>query len=88
MTAKPPDTSASFLAGHSASHGLLGVLAFPNMLTEDQEYCRFYTTMDGKWGVSDYSFDCKSLTYLRDPSSDYKAWWLLGRNGAAMTVQP
>lgn len=79
----------TFLSGHSAWKGLLGIITFPDMLKGDTTFCRFFTYNNGQWGRGrdDFQFDCRSLTYLIDDAHGYKAWWLLGKNGEAVEIK-
>lgn len=84
--AKKRDQSSTFLGGYSAWKGLLGIIAFPNSLSSDYEYTRFYTTLDGQWGHQDFEFDTSSITYLNLPDQNYKAWWLVGKRGEVIEI--
>ena len=76
----------TFLNGYSGRKGVLGVLAFPDMLSSDSVFCRFFTFIDEQWGRADFDFDGKSLTYLSLPGSGYRGWWILGKNGEIAEV--
>jgi len=86
MSSQVPIT---FLGGYSAWKGLLGVISFPDMLSSDTVFCRFFTYNAGEWGRcrDDFMFDGKSLTYLIKESDNYRAWWLLGKNGEAVEIR-
>jgi hypothetical protein len=77
-SAKNPVT---FLNGFSPRRGALGLLAVPRGLEPRTEFCRFFSYVDGNWGTSDLDYTGKSLASLVDPSRNYRAWWILGRNG-------
>lgn len=84
-TQKVPVT---FLSGHSPRKGVLGVIAFPDMLEGDTTFTRLFGYSNGQWGRgNDFPFDCRSLSYLADAATGYKAWWLLGKNGEAVEVK-
>ena len=76
----------TFLNGYSGRKGVLGLLAFPDMLSSDSVFCRFFTFIDESWGRADFDFDGKSLTYLSPPDSGYRGWWILGKNGEIAEV--
>jgi hypothetical protein len=76
----------TYLGGHSARKGLLGVLAFPQDLPSDAEYTVFYTTMDDKWMQLQFDFDVAGVTYLKLPEKKYRAWWLVGKRGELVEV--
>jgi hypothetical protein len=82
-TGKVPVT---FLNGHSGRKGLLGVMGFPDRLPSDNVFCRFFMYLDGKWGHADLNFDGKSVSYLINPQSQVRAWWVLGKNGEVARV--
>jgi hypothetical protein len=77
----------TFLDGHSPWQDLLGVISTADMARGN--FCRFFTCNQRKWGrlQPDFYFDCTSITYLIDATRDYKAWWLLGKNGEAVEVR-
>ncbi|MET0067808.1 MAG: hypothetical protein ABW076_15795 [Candidatus Thiodiazotropha sp.] len=75
----------TFLNAHSGRKGALGVLAFPDMLTRDDIFCRFFTCIEGNWGKADFEFDGKALTYKTGPG-EYRGWWILGKNGEVAEV--
>lgn len=79
----------TFLSGHSPWKGLLGIITRADMLKRDMTFCRFFTCNNGQWGRGrdDFDFDCVSITYLIEERSDYKAWWLLGKNGEAVEIK-
>ncbi|MGY4534831.1 hypothetical protein ACVW0Y_003981 [Pseudomonas sp. TE3786] len=82
-SAKVPVT---FLNGFSPRKGALGVLAFPRALEAKSEFCRFFTYIDGNWGATDLEYQGKSLTSLVDSARNYRAWWVLGKNGEATEI--
>lgn len=79
-------TKVTFLTGHSARRGLLGIAAFPQILDDEAEFTRFYTTMDDRWMQLEFEFDVRSVTYLNLPDQHYQGWWLLGKRGEVVEV--
>ena len=75
-----------FLAGFYGRKDALGILAYPRMLPSNSEFCRFFTHINEQWGKTDLDFQCKSLTYLNEPSRNYRGWWILGRNGEVQEI--
>ena len=76
----------TYIGGHSAWKGLLGLLAFPEDHPSDTEYTVFYTTMNNKWMQLQFQFDIVSVTYLSLPNKKYKGWWLVGKRGEVVEV--
>lgn len=78
----------TFLDGHSSRRGALGVITVPDALDESTPFCRVFSYA-GQWGrcQDDLKFNCRSITYLNDERSGYKAWWVLGRNGEAVEIK-
>ena len=84
-------TSTTFLHAYSPRKNLLGIVARPDSLSNDYQYTRFYSCYPfddspDEWAALDYKFDTKSLLQWVIPEKNYKAWWLLGKNGEAMEV--
>jgi hypothetical protein len=71
----------TFLNAYSGRKGLLGIVGFPDMLTSNDIFCRFFMYLDGRWGHADFNFNGKSATYLINPDTREWAWWVLGKNG-------
>jgi hypothetical protein len=76
----------TYLGGHSARKGLLGILAFPVDYSADAEFTMFYTTFGDQWFQLQFDFDVASLTYLRLPAEAYKGWWLAGKRGEVVEI--
>jgi hypothetical protein len=78
----------TFLGGYSARKGVLGLIAIPDEIG-DAEFCRMYSYNNGQWGrvPQDFDFTCRSITYLSEEKSGYKAWWALGKNGEVIEVK-
>jgi len=79
----------TFLAGHSPRKGVIGIPAKP-IGDRDTEYLSKMFTFDGAaWGVVQKEFDFapKAISYLTSDGGNYKAWWLVGRNGETIEVR-
>lgn len=74
-------TAVTFLTGYSGRKGLLGLLAFPDMLDPKAMFCRMYGYLDGTWGTHDLEFQCKSITHRTSDDPARRGWWVLGKNG-------
>lgn len=73
--------SVTFLSAYSPRKGALGLLAVPRGMAARTRFCRFFTYVDGNWGASDLDYQGQSLASLVDAKANYRAWWVLGRNG-------
>ena len=73
-----PKVPVGFLNGHASRKDALGVLAFPHRLSSNDEFCRFFSYINGRWGAMDLPFQARALTSQREPE---RAWWILGKNG-------
>jgi hypothetical protein len=71
----------TFLSAHSPRKGALGLLAVPCGLPARTAFCRFFSYVDGVWGVLDLDYQGQALASLVDARANYRAWWVLGRNG-------
>ena len=71
----------TFLNGFSGRKGVIGLVAFPDMLSNDSTFCRFFTYVEGKWGRADFDFDAKSVTYMIDQRNSGWSWLILSKNG-------
>jgi hypothetical protein len=76
----------TFLDGHSAGPGLLGVLAFPEDYASDVEFTMFLTTRNDQWLQLQFDFDVISLVGLSVPERNYHAWWMAGKRGEIVEV--
>jgi hypothetical protein len=76
----------TFLDGHSAGKGLLGVLAFPEDYAPDVEFTMFLTTRNDQWAQLQFDFDIISVSSLSVPTRNYYAWWLAGKRGEVVEV--
>jgi hypothetical protein len=76
----------TFLNAYSGRRGLLGLMGFPDMLPSDNIFCRFFMYLDGQWGHADLDFNGKSVSYLIEPDTQTRAWWVLGKNGEIAKV--
>lgn len=75
----------NFLNAFSPRKELLGLLATPEN-SEGTEYTRFYTWLNGNWGILHFDLDLTALTQFVDESKSYKAWWMIGKRGEVIEV--
>jgi hypothetical protein len=87
MMAGKADTRVRFLGAYAARKDLLGVLAYPVTLDEQEaEFTRFYTTNFQRWAQKAFEFDVVSIGY--GESSQGLAFWLLGKRGQVIVTSP
>ncbi len=79
-------TAVTFLTGYSGRRGLLGLLAFPDMLDPKAMFCRMFGYLDGQWGTHDLQFQCKSITHWAGDAPFLRGWWVLGKNGEVCRI--
>ncbi|AYB30144.1 WD40/YVTN/BNR-like repeat-containing protein [Chryseolinea soli] len=78
--------AVTFLTGYSSRRGALGLLTFPDMMDARAPFCRLFSYAGGQWGSLDLKFQCKSITVKSDPARNYRAWWVLGKNGQVAEI--
>jgi hypothetical protein len=76
-------SSVTFLNGYSPRKNSLGLLAFPDALSSETRFCRFFSmTTSGEWFHLDFDFDCRSLAAILAT----KTWFILGKNGEIIEI--
>lgn len=76
----------TYFGGHSGKKGLIGILAFPNSISNDTEFTLFFMMFKNNWGHQKFNFEISSASYLWNKKANKKSWWLVGKRGQVVEL--